>query len=97
VMVRQRVTDTTSGFRAVNRKGIRLFAAEYPPDYPEVEATVVLSRHGLRMLEVPVVMRIRETGSSSITAFRSVYYMVKVLLALFIGLFRRYDTELEEP
>ena len=97
VMVRQRVTDTTSGFRAVNRKGIRLFASEYPSDYPEVEATVVLSRHGLRMLEVPVVMRIRETGSSSITAFRSVYYMVKVLLALFIGLFRRYDTELEEP
>jgi glycosyltransferase involved in cell wall biosynthesis len=97
VLVRQRVTDTTSGFRAVNRKGIRLFAAEYPPDYPEVEATVVLSRHRLRMVEVPVVMRIRETGSSSITALRSVYYMVKVLLALFIGLFRRYSTELEEP
>jgi hypothetical protein len=96
-IVGQRVTDTTSGFRAVNRKGIRLFAAEYPPDYPEVEATVVLSRHHLRMLEVPVVMRIRETGSSSITALRSVYYMVKVLLALFIGLFRKYSTELEEP
>jgi len=46
---------------------------------------------------VPVVMRIRETGSSSITALRSVYYMVKVLLALFIGLFRRYTTPLEEP
>jgi len=58
---------------------------------------VVLSRHHLRMVEVPVVMRIRETGSSSITALRSVYYMVKVLLALFIGLFRRYSTELEEP
>ena len=97
LMVRQRVTDTTSGFRAVNRKGIRLFAAEYPHDYPEVEATVVLSRHHLRMVEVPVVMRIRETGNSSITAFRSVYYMVKVLLALFIGLFRKYTTPLEEP
>jgi glycosyltransferase involved in cell wall biosynthesis len=97
LLVRQRVTDTTSGFRAVNRKGIRLFAIEYPPDYPEVEATVVLSRHHLRMVEVPVVMRIRETGNSSITALRSVYYMVKVLLALFIGLFRRYSTELEEP
>ena len=57
----------------------------------------MLSRHRLRMVEVPVVMRIRETGSSSITALRSVYYMVKVLLALFIGLFRRYSTELEEP
>ena len=58
---------------------------------------MVLSRHHLRMVEVPVVMRIRETGSSSITALRSVYYMIKVLLALFIGLFRRYQTELEEP
>jgi len=97
LMVRARVTDTTSGFRAVNRKAIRLFAADYPPDYPEVEATVVLARHGLRMVEVPVQMRVRETGNSSITALRSVYYMIKVLLALFIGLFRRYSTPTEEP
>ncbi len=97
VLVRQRVTDTTSGFRAANRKAIRLFASQYPHDYPEVEATVVLSRHRLQMVEVPVAMRTRETGSSSITALRSIYYMVKVLLALFIGLFRKYDTELEEP
>jgi glycosyltransferase involved in cell wall biosynthesis len=96
LMVRQRVTDTTSGFRAVNRRAIRLFAADYPHDYPEVEATVLLSRHGLKMLEVPVVMRIREEGSSSITTLRSVYYMVKVLLALFVGLFRRYPKILEE-
>jgi hypothetical protein len=96
-IVRQKVTDTTSGFRAVNRKGIALFAADYPHDYPEVEAIVVLTRHGLKMIEVPVQMRIRETGNSSITAVRSVYYMVKVLLALFIGLFRRYSTPLEEP
>jgi glycosyltransferase involved in cell wall biosynthesis len=96
LMVRQRVTDTTSGFRAVNRRAIRLFAADYPHDYPEVEATVLLSRHGLKMVEVPVVMRIREEGSSSITTLRSVYYMVKVLLALFVGLFRRYPRILEE-
>jgi glycosyltransferase involved in cell wall biosynthesis len=96
LMVRARVTDTTSGFRAVNRKAIRLFAADYPHDYPEVEATVLLARHRLRMVEVPVQMRVRETGASSITAFQSVYYMVKVLLALFIGLFRRYPTPLEE-
>jgi glycosyltransferase involved in cell wall biosynthesis len=96
LMVRARVTDTTSGFRAVNRKAIRLFAADYPHDYPEVEATVLLARHRLKMVEVPVQMRVRETGNSSITAFRSVYYMVKVLLALFIGLFRRYSTPLEE-
>jgi glycosyltransferase involved in cell wall biosynthesis len=96
LMVRARVTDTTSGFRAVNRKAIRLFAADYPHDYPEVEATVLLARHRLKMVEVPVQMRVRETGNSSITAFQSVYYMVKVLLALFIGLFRRYSTPLEE-
>jgi glycosyltransferase involved in cell wall biosynthesis len=96
LMVRQRVSDTTSGFRAVSRKALRLFAAEYPHDYPEVESIVLLSRHGLRMLEVPVQMRVRETGNSSITALRAAYYMIKVLLALFIGLFRRYPTPQEE-
>jgi glycosyltransferase involved in cell wall biosynthesis len=96
LLVRQRVSDTTSGFRAVNRKAIRLFATQYPHDYPEVESIVLLTRHRLRMVEVPVQMRVRETGSSSITAFRSVYYMIKVLLALFIGLFRRYSTPLED-
>jgi glycosyltransferase involved in cell wall biosynthesis len=89
-LVRARVTDTTSGFRAVNRRAIRLFATEYPHDYPEVESTVLLVRHGMRMVEVPVQMRVRETGNSSITAVRSAYYMIKVLLALFVGLFRRY-------
>jgi glycosyltransferase involved in cell wall biosynthesis len=97
MLVRQRVSDTTSGFRAVNRKALRLFAADYPHDYPEVESIVLLSRHRLRMLEVPVQMRVRETGNSSITALRAGYYMIKVLLALFIGLFRRYPTRLEEP
>jgi hypothetical protein len=90
LIVRQRVTDTTSGFRALNRRGIRLFATDYPHDYPEVEATVLARRHGLRLVEVPVRMRYRAEGSSSITAVRSVYYMVKVTLALMIGLFRRY-------
>jgi glycosyltransferase involved in cell wall biosynthesis len=96
LMVGQRVSDTTSGFRAVNRKALRLFASQYPHDYPEVESIVLLSRHGLRMLEVPVKMRVRETGASSITALRAAYYMIKVLLALFIGLFRRYPTPQEE-
>jgi glycosyltransferase involved in cell wall biosynthesis len=90
VLVRQRMTDTTSGFRAVNGRGIRLFAEHYPHDYPEVEATVLSSRHRLRMCEIPVRMRARTTGRSSISPTRSVYYMVKVSLALFVGLFRRY-------
>jgi glycosyltransferase involved in cell wall biosynthesis len=95
-VVRQRVTDTTSGFRAVNRKGIALFAADYPHDYPEVEATVMCVKHKLRLTEVPVEMRERSGGQSSITAFRSIYYMTKVLLAIFVGLFRRYAVPLEE-
>jgi glycosyltransferase involved in cell wall biosynthesis len=96
LLVRQRVTDTTSGFQAVNRRGIRLFAADYPHEYPEVEAIVMVHRHRLRLEEVPVRMRERAAGSSSITALRSVYYMAKVTLALFIGLFRRHTTPLEE-
>lgn len=95
-VVRQKVTDTTSGFRAVNRRGIALFAADYPHDYPEVEATVMSVKHKLRLREVPVAMRERGGGTSSITAFGSVYYMTKVLLAIFVGLFRRYAVPLEE-
>jgi len=88
-IVGQRVTDTTSGFQALNREGIALFARDYPHDYPEVEATVMVFRHRLRLVEVPVEMRERGGGRSSITALRSIYYMVKVLLAIFVGLFRR--------
>ena len=88
LIVRQRVTDTTSGFRAMNERAIELFADEYPYDYPEVEATVLIFRHRLRLVEVPVTMRQREAGRSSITVFRSLYYMGKVSLALFVGLLR---------
>jgi len=88
-IVGRRVTDTTSGFQALNRKGIALFARDYPHDYPEGEATVMVSRHRLRSVEVAVSMRERSRGRSSITALRSVYYMIKVLLAIFVGLFRR--------
>ncbi len=95
-LVRQRVTDTTSGFQALNRHGIALFARDYPHDYPEVEATVMVVKHRLRLREVPVTMRERVSGRSSITAPRSVYYMVKVLLAIFVGIFRRTDTPLED-
>jgi glycosyltransferase involved in cell wall biosynthesis len=88
-IVGRRVTDTTSGFQALNRRAIELFAHDYPHDYPEVEATIMVSRHRLRSVEVPVSMRERGGGRSSITALRAIYYMVKVLLAIFVGLFRR--------
>ena len=86
----QRVTDTTSGFIALDRVGIELFAREYPHDYPEVEATLVALRSGLRLAQVQVEMRERETGTSSITFVRSLYYIVKVMLALLVASLRRY-------
>ena len=96
LLTRQRVTDTTSGFQACNRKAIRLFAADYPHDYPEVEAVVMVFKHRLRLAEVPVTMRERSAGESSIGALASFYYAVKVLLAVFIALSRRNATPLEE-
>ena len=87
---RQRVTDTTSGFVALDRAGIELFASEYPHDYPEVEATLVALRSGLRLAQVQVEMRERTTGSSSITFIASLYYIVKVTLALLVASMRRY-------
>jgi len=89
LLTRQRVTDTTSGFQALNQRGIAIFAADYPHDYPEVEATVMVYKHRLRLVEVPVRMREREHGRSSITAVRSVYYLFKVTLALLVGMVRR--------
>ena len=86
----QKVTDTTSGFSAMNRAGIELFALEYPHDYPEVEATLVALRSGLRLAQVQVEMRERQTGTSSITFVRSLYYIVKVTLALLVASLRRY-------
>jgi glycosyltransferase involved in cell wall biosynthesis len=94
-IIGQRVTDTTSGFQALNRRGIALFAADYPHDYPEVEATVMVAKHRLRLVEVPVTMRERAAGRSSITALRSVYYMAKVLLAIFVNVFRRNAVPVE--
>lgn len=91
LLTRQRVTDTTSGFQALNARGIAIFAADYPHDYPEVEATVMVYKHRLRLVEVPVRMREREHGQSSITAVRSVYYVLKVTLALLVGMVRRYS------
>jgi glycosyltransferase involved in cell wall biosynthesis len=95
-IARQRLTDTTSGFQALNRRAIRLFAGDYPHDYPEVEGMVMVIRHRLRLQEVPVSMRARTHGRSSIGALASVYYMAKVLLALFVGLFRRDVIPLED-
>jgi glycosyltransferase involved in cell wall biosynthesis len=96
LLTRQRVTDTTSGFQVLNRKAIALFAADYPHDYPEVEAALMLHKHRLRLVEAPVHMRERSAGVSSITALRSIYYMIKVMLAILVGAMRRRATPLED-
>jgi len=88
-IVGQRVTDPTSGFRLYNRRAIALFARDYPHDYPEVEAVLMVHHHQLRMREVSVKMLERGGGISSIRSGKSAYYMVKVLLAIFVGLVRR--------
>ncbi|MCY3799492.1 MAG: glycosyltransferase family 2 protein [Chloroflexi bacterium] len=88
-IIGQRVTDPTSGCAAFNRRAIKLFAEAYPHDYPEPEAIVMLHRSGLRQTEAPVKMIPRQHGDSSITPLRSVYYMLKVILAILINLLRR--------
>lgn len=88
-IVGMRVSDPTSGFRLYNRQAIELFARSYPHDYPEVEAVLILHHHRLRLREIPVRMYTRGGGSSSISTGKSAYYMIKVLLALFVGLGRR--------
>lgn len=77
-----RVTDPTSGFRAASRDAIELFARYYPSDYPEPEAIALARRAGLRIAEVPVRMYERAHGRSSIDLWRTLYYLVKVSLAL---------------
>jgi glycosyltransferase involved in cell wall biosynthesis len=89
LLIRSRVSDPTSGFRLYNRRAIRLFSRDYPHDYPEVEAVLMLHHHRLTMREVPVRMFLRGGGVSSISTGKSAYYMLKVLLALFVGLARR--------
>lgn len=78
----KKVYDVTSGFRAVSGEYLKQFAEEYPVDYPEPESIVAAAMAGARICEVPVIMREREGGVSSISAWKSVYYMVKVSIAI---------------
>jgi glycosyltransferase involved in cell wall biosynthesis len=97
VIVRQSLTDTSSSFRALNRRSLSLFAVDYPHGFLEtVEATVLAGKYRLRMKEVPVTMRERELGRSSLTIPLSLFYTAKVLLAVFVSLFRKPAVRLEE-
>ncbi len=82
-----RVHDVTSGMRAVNRRFIEQYAQTYAQDYPEPEAIIAAAVNGARIVEVPVEMRERQGGTSSINALRSMYYMIKVSLALILARF----------
>ncbi|MDZ7344306.1 MAG: glycosyltransferase family 2 protein [candidate division KSB1 bacterium] len=90
MLIGQRITDNTSGFRAFNRRAIAFLSAHYPTDYPEPETVVMLGRNGFRLQEVGVKMRQRRAGESSINSLRAIYYMIKVLLAILIDVFKIY-------
>lgn len=83
-----KITDSTSGFRAINNKAIELACNYYPDEYPEPEAIVLFHMNGLKINEVPVTMKERQGGASSISSLKSVYYMIKVTLGILFIYFR---------
>jgi glycosyltransferase involved in cell wall biosynthesis len=87
------VLDPTSGFVGVNRRALDVFSRSFPLEYPEIEALVVLQRRAFRFEEVPVKMHPRTTGRSSITALKSLYYIVHVLLGVFVNVLK-YDSRI---
>ena len=80
----RKIKDVTSGYRAVNKRFIDIYAQYYPTDYPEPEAIISAIMNRGKIKEIPVVMQERENGDSSISFLRSIYYMVKVTLAIII-------------
>lgn len=85
------ITDPTSGLRMVNRKVIEQFAIDYPRDYPEPESVVAVIKKNGKVEELPVIMHERQGGTSSISPLKSVYYMIKVTLAIIIEMIRKED------
>jgi glycosyltransferase involved in cell wall biosynthesis len=82
------VYDPTSGFVGVNREALSVFSRSFPLEYPEIEALVVLQRKAFRFLEVPCSVRPRQAGQSSITAVKSIYYLIHVLLGVFVNILK---------
>ena len=89
-LTRERITDPTSGLRMVGRNVIDIFSRDYPKDYPEPESVVAVLRKKMTVREIPVIMHEREGGVSSISPKKSIYYMVKVTLAILIERIRKY-------
>ena len=90
LMTGKTITDPTSGLRMIGRNAMGLFAYDYPRDYPEPESVVAILRRNMKVEEIPVVMKAREGGVSSISLKKSVYYMIKVPLAILIERIRKY-------
>jgi len=88
LVVGHRITDVTSGFRAINRKVLAFFASDYPADFPDAEAAILVHYLGARIHEVPVRMRPRRGGKSSTTPIKSLYYPFKVLISILAVLLR---------
>jgi len=88
LIIQQRITDNTSGFRAYNKEAIRFLAYNYPTDYPEPEAVILLGRNRFKIKEVPVEMKERSHGKSSISGLKSIYYMIKVILCIIMTALR---------
>lgn len=80
----EKIRDVTSGFRAVNKRFIKIYAEDYPRDYPEPEAILMALMYGGKVEEMSVIMRERQAGQSTINLSRSIYYMIKVTLAIII-------------
>ena len=85
----KKITDPTSGMRMINRKIMKQFSEEYPKDYPEPESIVTILKEGAKVEEIPVKMNAREEGVSSISPSKSIYYMVKVSIAVLIAAIRK--------
>ena len=85
----KKITDPTSGLRMVNHDVMKIFAYDYPKDYPEPESVVAILRQKKNVEEIPVIMKAREGGVSSISPKKSVYYMIKVTLAILIERIRK--------
>ena len=84
LLFHQHITDATSGMRMCNRDVVKLFVKDYPRDYPEPETVCRLIREKKKVVEVPVKMKERSAGTSSISSVGSIYYMIKVSLAILI-------------
>lgn len=82
VIVKKRITDTTSGFRAVNREAMKFLAKEYPVDFPDSETIIILHHAAFRIKEIPVKIRERFSGKSSINLLKSFYYPFKVMISI---------------